>query len=206
MSRITDIILFPFRCISPNNNRILFIPVTPLSNERFEAVLTQLEPGKKLLDIGCEDNRLVRRYRDIGGEGVGLDLTPNPLADIEVENSQRLPFPDKSFDYITLVATINHIPYRDQVLKDALRCLRPGGKVLLTNLTPLIGTLGHKIWHMIGNDPDVNRRGHMEKGEENGLSNKFVRKLILDCGFSDIRHTHFSFGLNNLFTASRPSL
>lgn len=206
MNRITDTILFPFRCIYPNNNRILFIPVTPLSNERFEAVLSQLEPGKKLLDIGCEDNRLVHKYRKMGGEGVGLDLTPNPLADIEVEDSQKLPFPDKSFDYITLVAVINHIPYRDKVIGEALRCLKPEGRILITNLTPLVGTLGHKVWHMIGNDPDVNRRGHMEEGEEYGLSNKFVRKLISDCGFSDIRHIHFSFGLNNLFIASRPFL
>ena len=63
-----------------------------------------------------------------------------------VQDSRQLPFADRSFDTVTFVACLNHIPYRDEALAEAVRVLRPGGRVVATMIGRWLGLVGHKIW------------------------------------------------------------
>lgn len=199
--RIRDLLFFPLRCLFPNNEYIGFLGVTPLSDERFLAVKPYLKG--KILDLGCGDNRLMREYRNAGGYGVGADLATNPQADVPLIPGKPLPFTDQSFDTIVMIATLNHIPDRERVLCDCVRCLLPGGSIVITMLGHVVGAVGHFLWHLLGSDADLRDR-QIAKGELMGMSKSEVCKLLTKAGFSNIQHHHFSMGLNNLYVAEKP--
>lgn len=197
---IVNFFLFPFRCILPNNDSICGIKVTPLAEDRFTRVQNQVNAGDYILDIGCGDNRFIKRHKERGGTGIGIDIAPNKFADIEVNDTKKLNFPDNTFDDIVLIATINHIPTRELTIRESFRCLKPGGKIIITNLSPIIGYVGHKIWHLFKSDLDLDQR-EMRKGEKYGLSNMYIMQLLKESGFRNIEHRKFSYGFNNLIIA-----
>jgi SAM-dependent methyltransferase len=149
----------------------------------------------RLLDIGCGTNELVRRYRGSGEDGIGVDVYPWPNVDLLVEDAAKLPYPDESFDSITFVACLNHIPNRKDVLREAKRLLAPSGRIVLTNLTPTISWLWHRwaFW-----DDDQHERG-MAEGEQWGFRHDDLIALLARSGFRLVRRDPFSWGLNNLY-------
>lgn len=154
----------------------------------------------RLIDIGCGGNLLVRRYRDSGGEGLGVDVYPWPGADLVVEDTARLPQPDSSFDTATLVACFNHIPNREAVLAELFRLLAPGGRLVLTNLSPTVSRLWHAwaFW-----DEDQHERG-MKDGEVWGFTRDQLIALVEQAGFRLEEEAGFSWGLNQFYRFSRP--
>lgn len=43
----------------------------------------------------------------------------------------RLPIADKSVDVVLLIEVLHHVPDADAVLRGSVRCLRPGGRILI---------------------------------------------------------------------------
>jgi ubiquinone/menaquinone biosynthesis C-methylase UbiE len=124
-----------------------------------------------------------------------VDVYPWPGLDLLVENTAQLPFPDQSFDTITFVACLNHIPNRVEVLREAKRLLKPGGKLLATNLTPGLSRFWHRwaFW-----DADQHERG-MAVGEVFGFTHRDLVTLVQGAGFQFVHRQPFSWGLNNLY-------
>jgi hypothetical protein len=60
------------------------------------------------LDLACGTNELVKAY----GCGVGVDRYPSGEVDVAIEDAARLPFDDQTFDTVTILAALNHIPSR----------------------------------------------------------------------------------------------
>ena len=149
----------------------------------------------RLLDIGCGNNRLVEQYRAQGGDGTGVDVYPWPGVDDVVPDSSKLSFDDGSFDTITFVACLNHIPNRDAVLTEARRLLRPGGRVVLTNLTPFLS----RIWHAYAFwDADQHER-EMAEGEVYGFTDEELTAMLKRSGFAVTSSKPFSWGLNHVY-------
>lgn len=151
-----------------------------------------------LLDIGCGTNELVKRYR---GKGIGVDVFAWEGADLVVEDTARLPFPAEEFDTVTIIAALNHIPNRQEVLCEALRVLKPAGSIVLTMIPPFISTLWHKL--RASSDVDQTERGMVE-GEVYGLTRQEVRRLLNTAGFVDVRQRGFMLGINTLTRALKP--
>src|SRR5690349_15229799 len=88
--------------------------LTSIRAERMAIVLPELRG--RLLDVGAGDNVLVHLYCKAGSAGseqsVGID-TVDWGSDCQiVPDAGRLPFPYRSFDTVSFVACINHIPER----------------------------------------------------------------------------------------------
>ncbi|MBI3462292.1 MAG: glycosyltransferase [Planctomycetes bacterium] len=156
----------------------------------------------RLLDIGCGTNDLVRSYRENGvGDGaVGVDVYPWPGGDLLVDDTSRLPFDDTSFDTVSILAALNHIPNREAVLREAWRLLKAEGRLLVTMIPPRIS----RVWHWLCRsvDPDQVERG-MKPGEVYGFTRRQVRALLEDAGFEIEREIAFMLGVNTL-TIARP--
>ena len=100
--------------------------------------------SKKLLDIGCGDGRFfkyLKKYIQI----YGIDLSKNAIkkakknfsyANIILGSAEKLPFENKSFDYITYLGTLEHFISMEKSLKESKRVLKDDGKclVLVPNL------------------------------------------------------------------------
>jgi SAM-dependent methyltransferase len=182
--------------LTPGQSRRLHL--TPLDDERVEVSLPYCSGF--LLDVGCGPNELVRRH----GRGAGVDVYRWPTIDVLCD-SRRLPFPDGSFDTVSLLAVLNHITpnNRKAVLDEVHRVLRPTGRLLITMLDPVIGRITHRL--RLRQDPDQHERG-MLADEDYGLWDSEVRSLLSDSGFRIERRRRFVFGLNNLYVATRASV
>jgi SAM-dependent methyltransferase len=161
-----------------------------LAERRVEAVLPHVRG--RLLDLGCGSNKLVHRYAD----GVGVDVYPWPGADFVVSNSASLEYESHSFDTITIIAALNHIPNREAVLHECRRLLRPDGRVVITMLTPVTS----RIWHWLRApwDADQRERG-MRPGEVYGFTPADIVELFGRCGFTLSQQTRFMLGFNRVY-------
>jgi SAM-dependent methyltransferase len=174
--------------------------ITSLRAERFAKVLPELRG--RVLDVGAGDNVLVRMYRQAAAQGsvqhaahsVGVDVVDWGSDCILIERSDRLPFPDASFDTICYIACLNHIPERAAALFEARRLLRPGGRVLVTMIGRLIGRVGHALWWY-----SEDKHREVAEHEEMGLNEREVLKLFAQAGYRCTRVDRFVYGLNKLY-------
>lgn len=117
-------------------------------------VLALLRPrdGARLLDVSCGDGHLVALARRRGLDAVGADFALAAVtaarrrgARAVVGDGERLPFPDRSFDYVTHLGSLEHYERPARGAAEVWRVLRPGGEaaVLLPNA---FGLLWNVYW------------------------------------------------------------
>ena len=84
----------------------------------------------KLLDVAGGTGDIAFRVAQAGGAGTRatvLDINADMLA---VGNAEALPFPERSFDAVTIAFGIRNVPRIDAALKEAFRVCRTGGRFL----------------------------------------------------------------------------
>lgn len=146
-----------------------------------------------LLDIACGYNNLVRSY----GSGVGVDVHPWAGIDVRIGDAALLPFASATFDTVSIVAALNHMPNRACVLSEVRRVLRADGRLLVTMIGPLTGKVAHTLFRH-----DEDERGGMVDGELDGMAPALVRQCLADGGFRVDTEVTFQFGLNCLYVAT----
>jgi ubiquinone/menaquinone biosynthesis C-methylase UbiE len=151
----------------------------------------------RLLDIGCGTNHLATVY---GGEAIGVDVFQWRHVDLVVKDAAHLPFPDGCFDTVAIVAALNHMPNRADVLREAHRVLANDGRLIVTMIPPLVS----RVWHALRSpwDRDQRERG-MKEGEVYGLAPRAVRELLEAAGFRVSFERRFMLGFNRLTVAEK---
>ena len=93
--------------------------------------LAKATPGRgTVLDVGCGDGQLalalMRLRPDLKIEGVDVVARPKTLIPVAQYDGTKLPFADKSFDYVTIVDVLHHTDDPTVVLSEASRVARHG--------------------------------------------------------------------------------
>lgn len=189
VQKVFDFIFAPLRLTFLPDPVVARLKLTSSKGERLRAVAPWLKG--RLLDLGCGDNELVRTY----GHGVGVDAYDWGGGALIVPDTSRLPFPDGSFDTVTILAALNHIPNRAAVLREVHRLLAGGGRLLVTMINPVISYVGHRFIWWWSEDKE---RG-MDPQEVYGFWNRQLIALVEEAGFKLALHQRFVYGLNNLF-------
>ena len=103
----------------------------------YQRIASWLRPGATL-EIGGGIGNFKSSYPDV----ISIDIQPSAGLDV-VADAQSLPFRDGSFDNIVLVDVLHHVERPVRFLAEALRVLRPGGRVAMIEpgITPLSGVL-----------------------------------------------------------------
>ena len=114
--------------------------------------LGPVNAGEAVLDIGCGagvDTILAAMMVGPAGKAIGVDIVPEMLqratenlkaTDLKNVTFQRtsgeeLPFEDNTFDVVTSNGVINLIPDKAATLKEAMRVLKPGGRLIIADQT-----------------------------------------------------------------------
>ncbi len=117
--------------------------------KRFTIELSGVRSGHAVLDIAGGTGDLAARFADIVGPGgrvvladindsmlkVGRDklLDHGRMDNLEFvqADAQSLPFPDDSFDCVTIAFGLRNVTDKDAALRSMLRVLKPGGRLLV---------------------------------------------------------------------------
>lgn len=163
-------------------------------------LLPKLKSGGSILDLGC-GYYPVFLSQVPWPHRVGIDKAP---CDSEVDavllhkqdlcENHLLPFPDDSFDAVTMLATLEHIPPPQirRILQEVLRVLRKGGRFIFT--TPTRGA-EPILWFLTR----IGMVSREEIEEHHTLFTKtMLQQLLMNGGFrsSCIHMYAFQCGLN----------
>jgi 2-polyprenyl-3-methyl-5-hydroxy-6-metoxy-1,4-benzoquinol methylase len=128
-----------------------------LSDNRYLAGL----PAGRLLDVGCGSGDFLHWMARLGWQAHGIDFDEAavraagrfPGVDVRLGDLNSQNFSADYFDAITLSDVIEHLPNPEQVIRECLRILRPGGRIVIA--TPNIDSFGHRFFgrHWRGLEP-----------------------------------------------------
>ena len=173
----------------------LKLKLTPIDDERVIMVLRYVKG--KALDVGCGANYFIKSYKN----GVGVDVVNWGGVDKVISDAAKLPFKAGEFGTVTFIACLNHVPNREDAVKDAYRVTKKNGKIIITMLTPAWGRFIH--WWRFKNDPDHKIRHIDHEDELLGMSPAYIKEILQAAGYRNIKRKRFVFGLNNLFVADK---
>ena len=99
-----------------------------------------LEPGQRVLDVGCGVGVFLRLVADRGADAFGIDASEAlvaaarervPEADVRVGDMEALPYEDDSFDLVTGFNSFFFATDFVAALREARRVARPDGAVVI---------------------------------------------------------------------------
>lgn len=101
--------------------------------------------GMRVLDLGSGRGKFLVELAKRGGNGKGVELSLGYIeetkrraaeAGVSVEVRQgvgeKIPFPDKSFDFVNMSEVIEHVEHPEKVMSEVARVLGDGGKVYVS--------------------------------------------------------------------------
>jgi ubiquinone/menaquinone biosynthesis C-methylase UbiE len=169
-------------------------------------MLDWLPQGGHLLDLGCGTGLFMRRYGELGGTAIGLDISRGMVGaareqagwfEYLVGTAEVLPFRDRTFDVVSCVLAFSYLEKPGQMLREAHRVLRPGGclavstlaRTVITSLVPAIYRIGEKM--------EIGRIGVGDFGERYYTEEEMGR-IFADAGFVEVRTKRCSFAHHSL--------
>jgi len=104
------------------------------------AFLDLLPVGSSVLDIGCGNGKNMLYRKDLNFKGIDISeeqvrICKEKGLDVTQACMEALPYSDNEFDNAICIASYHHLQsdkYRQIALQQMYRCLKPGGKVLIT--------------------------------------------------------------------------
>jgi len=131
--------------------------------KRFAIAMADVRPGQRVLDVACGSGDLALAFArragpsgqvvmtDINAEmlAVGRDklLDHGLVAPPALCNGERLPFPDDTFDCVSIAFGLRNFTDKDKGLAEMARVARPGGRVLVLEFS--------KIWKPLARPYDA---------------------------------------------------
>jgi SAM-dependent methyltransferase len=107
------------------------------------------------LDVGCGEGRFCRMLKSHGVDVVGIDPTPALIATARARDAcgvyreaaaEKLPFEDGTFDLVVSYLSLIDIPDIQSAIPEMARVLKPGGSLLIANLTGFNTAGGEDGW------------------------------------------------------------
>ncbi len=123
--------------------------------------------GKRILDVGCGLGMYVRAMCAFSSDVYGVDIDSDKVAkisadlpNIQTAPAEELPFADGFFDVILSHEVIEHVNDDARAISEAVRCLKPGGRLVVFCPNRLYPFETHGAYfgkrYVFGNIPFVN--------------------------------------------------
>ncbi len=171
-----------------------------------------LAQKKRPARIVCSD--LVSEMLEIARTHEATGASHGVPINFEVINAQSIPYPDESFDAVTVAYGIRNMPEREQALSEMYRILRPGGSFTCLEFStpphPLWRALYHfylrfciPLWGwLITKDRDS--FVYLAQSIHAFPDQKAFAHMLTDAGFSDVKWVNCTGGIAVVHTAHKP--
>lgn len=183
---------------------------------RFGHGMNYVEKGKpvSVADIGCGPK--VRFYHAAVKSGVtfqkyfGVDplLADEVIAELQINPqieivkkplADKIPLGDASVDYCVAFAFLEHIDNPEEILNDAIRIVKPGGKIVLTTPSfrakPVLEFLSFKLGLISPREIEEHK---------NYFDERTLRAMVKsNPDAAEVKHEYFEFGMNNLLIITK---
>jgi SAM-dependent methyltransferase len=148
--------------------------------------------GSRVLDVGCGDGRFLAAMAKLGATVEGLETDPvaaglarrrtgGVIHEVPLEDAT---LPAGTFDLVSLLHVLEHVPDPRATLTEAKRLLKPGGTLVLA--LPNAGSLEAKLFRASWYPLDLPRHYW-------GFAPHTLTRLVEECGFEAPRVQHFPF-------------
>jgi SAM-dependent methyltransferase len=101
--------------------------------------------GAKVLDVCCGAGIVTAAAAQRDAHSVGLDFSAamlnqarqaHPHLQFDEGDAEALPYADRSFDAVVSNFGVHHVPTPEKAIGEAVRVLRPGGRIAFTTWAP----------------------------------------------------------------------
>lgn len=176
------------------------IEAYPFFESRIAPIFYEIPNGATVLDVGCNSGEFMVMLRDKKKCDVfGVDVSEKMIQkcaekqlNVRLADAEKIPYPDATFDYVTLMEVLVHVYDPVQMLREIKRVLKPGGI--------LLGSAPHaNLERYIWDDKRLHHRYYDEPGLRDHLEASFP--------FVDLRilkGAQFSVGLANTHLCTEP--
>jgi len=157
-------------------------------------LLGAVEPGERVLDLGCGAGRFVAALRDAGAEPVGVELAEAALerarrnvrgADLRlVAPDGSLPLGHGEVDVVWCSEVLEHVPDTIALLTEARRVLKRGGRLLVT--VPDHGRLKRTLLALAHYDAHYDPLGQHVRF----YSRRSLARVLGEFAFEDVHVSH----------------
>ena len=200
--------------------------------KRFTIELSGVRRGNAVLDIAGGTGDLAARFADlVGDQGrvvladindsmlrVGRDklIDGGHAGNIEFvqADAQDLPFPDDSFDCVTIAFGLRNVTDKDRALRSMLRVLKPGGRLLVLEfskpgnevLSKAYDTYSFKLLPMMGKLVANDSESYQYLAESIRMhpDQETLRDMMEDAGFSRCEFHNMTGGIVAVHRGVKP--
>ncbi|MBN8429717.1 bifunctional demethylmenaquinone methyltransferase/2-methoxy-6-polyprenyl-1,4-benzoquinol methylase UbiE [Microbulbifer salipaludis] len=200
--------------------------------KRFTIELSAARPGQTILDIAGGTGDLTARFsRIVGPTGkvvladinesmlkVGRDrlLDRGIAGNVETvqADAQYLPFPDNTFDCITIAFGLRNVTDKDLALRSMLRVLKPGGRLLVLEFSKPQSKLLEKVYDqysfrllpfmgkLVADDADSYR--YLAESIRMHPDQQTLKDMMGEAGFVDCEYHNMTGGIVALHKGIKP--
>ena len=154
-------------------------------------ILDAIEPGSRVLDLGCSQGLLARPLREKQVRVTGVDARPPErlAAELEAYHQRDLELPvelpeGRVFDYVVVADVIEHLRNRAQLLRSARRHLKPEGRLIIS--TPNIALWFYRLSLLVGRF-EYGPRGVLDRTHVHLYTHDSFRREVQGAGFHILR-------------------
>lgn len=183
------------RCLLPDRETVSGLG----SYLKYEHAATLMADGavRRALDVGCNRGSIEFLFQTLYPEKAaataidGIDVSAQAIRQaselglqnchFQVYSGSRFPYPSATFDLVVLVEVLEHVPAKEELLREIQRVLKPGGRLFLTTPNPECWALRAELrsWRALRM---LFRRPAVAKDEF--ISHAGLERLIATAGFT----------------------
>ncbi|HKY32160.1 MAG TPA: bifunctional demethylmenaquinone methyltransferase/2-methoxy-6-polyprenyl-1,4-benzoquinol methylase UbiE [Candidatus Polarisedimenticolia bacterium] len=202
-------------------NRILSLGTDRAWRRRACDLLRPLS-GEAAADLCCGTGDLTLELESRGASAVGVDFSREMLglaaakgaARLAEADCLRLPFPDRTFDLVTVAFGVRNLADLETGLREILRVLKPGGRAGILEFASPRGAVFRTAYGVylrwvvpaVGAAVSGRRSAYDYLGSSIQAFPDQARMaaLLAEAGFRPVRHHDFARGIAALYVAHRP--